>query len=40
MNLRRLNIATFNLLNLNEPGLRMYKDADGWSQDQYDRKID
>jgi len=40
MNLKRLSIATFNLLNLNEPHLPMYNDADGWSEDQYARKID
>lgn len=34
-----VSFTTFNLLNLNEPGLRVYKDADGWSQDEYDRKI-
>jgi hypothetical protein len=39
MKLRSLDIATFNLLNLNEPGLPMYRDSDGWTQDVYDRKI-
>jgi hypothetical protein len=40
MRLRTIDIATFNLLNLNEPGLPLYSDADGWAQDVYDRKID
>lgn len=39
MNLRELSIATFNLYNLNEPGLRLYTDGDGWSQEEYERKI-
>ena len=39
MRLRRLTIATFNLYNLNEPNLPMYRDRQGWSQDEYDRKI-
>jgi endonuclease/exonuclease/phosphatase family metal-dependent hydrolase len=40
MNLRRLSVGTFNLYNLNEPGVPVYTDANGWSQEQYDRKID
>jgi hypothetical protein len=40
MKLRELNIATFNLLNLNEPGLPLYSDEDGWPLDVYERKID
>lgn len=40
MNLNRLSIGTFNLYNLNEPGLALYSDRDGWSQPEYDRKID
>lgn len=39
MNLRKFSVATFNLYNLNEPGLPIYTDRDGWSQDDYDRKI-
>jgi endonuclease/exonuclease/phosphatase family metal-dependent hydrolase len=39
MNLKELAIATFNLYNLNEPGLPLYSDGDGWSQEEYDRKI-
>ena len=37
--MEKFSVATFNLLNLNEPGLPMYKDTQGWSQVQYDRKI-
>lgn len=40
MNLKRVTIGTFNLYNLNEPGLPVYTDQDGWSNDEYDRKID
>jgi hypothetical protein len=38
--LESFQIATFNLLNLNEPGLPVYTDQDGWSQAEYDRKIE
>lgn len=38
MKLSRLTIATFNLYNLNLPGLRIYTGA-GWTQEQYERKI-
>jgi len=37
--MKKFSVATFNLLNLNEPGVPMYNDAAGWSQEQYDRKI-
>jgi endonuclease/exonuclease/phosphatase family metal-dependent hydrolase len=37
---RQLSFATCNLFNLNEPGLRMYRNAAGWSQNEYDLKID
>ena len=40
MKLSQLSIATFNLFNLNEPGLRMYTNQEGWSQEQYDKKIE
>ncbi len=40
MKLDRLTLGTFNLLNLNEPGKAIYTDADGWSQAEYDRKIE
>jgi hypothetical protein len=36
---RTVSFTTFNLYNLNEPGLPIYTDADGWTQDVYDRKI-
>ena len=40
MKLKRLSIGTFNLYNLNEPGLPIYTDESGWSQEEYDLKID
>lgn len=39
MKLKEFSIATFNLYNLNEPGLPMYSDAAGWTQEQYERKL-
>lgn len=39
MTAERLSLTTFNLLNLNEPGLPMYRDRDGWSAAQYALKI-
>lgn len=36
---KTVSFTTFNLFNLNEPGLPIYTDPDGWSQDVYDRKI-
>ncbi len=33
------SVASANLLNLNLPGLRLYRDPDGWSQEDYARKI-
>lgn len=39
MKLRRLSIGTFNLFNLNEPGLPLYG-RDGWTEAQYAAKID
>jgi len=36
----QFSIATMNLYNLNRPGQRIYSDADGWPQDQYDLKIE
>ena len=38
--LRNLSFATSNLFNINEPGLAIYSDTDGWSQDQYDKKVE
>lgn len=34
-----ISFATFNLFNLNRPGLPMYRDRDGWSDAVYRRKI-
>jgi endonuclease/exonuclease/phosphatase family metal-dependent hydrolase len=39
MNLKQISIATFNLYNLNEPGLPVYTDTDGWSDAEYKLKI-
>ena len=39
MKLRTLSIATFNLFNLNEPGLALYTDKDGWAPEEYRKKI-
>jgi predicted extracellular nuclease len=39
MNLRKLSIGTFNLYNLNEPGMPIYSDPNGWTQAEYDLKI-
>ncbi|HKY02301.1 MAG TPA: endonuclease/exonuclease/phosphatase family protein [Burkholderiales bacterium] len=38
MNLKELSIATFNLFNLNEPGLPMYS-VPGWTKTQYELKL-
>ena len=35
----QLDVATYNLYHLHEPGLAIYRDRDGWSQDEYDKKI-
>ncbi len=35
----KVSFASCNLLNLNRPGLRIYRDSDGWSDEQYERKI-
>ncbi len=37
--MKKFSVATFNLYNLNEPGLPMYRNTQGWSHEQYDRKI-
>lgn len=39
MSVRKLSIATCNLYNLNLPGLPIYRDQDGWSEEAYGRKI-
>lgn len=36
----QFTVATFNLYNINQPGLRIYSDADGWDQPAYQRKLD
>jgi endonuclease/exonuclease/phosphatase family metal-dependent hydrolase len=36
---KTVSFTTFNLYNLNEPGLAVYTDKDGWTNDEYDRKI-
>lgn len=36
---RTVSFTSFNLYNLNEPGLPVYTDRDGWTQAEYDRKI-
>lgn len=36
---KTVSFTTFNLYNLNEPGLPMYDNKDGWPQGIYDRKI-
>jgi endonuclease/exonuclease/phosphatase family metal-dependent hydrolase len=38
--MKNFNIANFNLLNLNEPNLPIYRDSDGWSSEQYNKKIE
>ncbi|MGA9117658.1 MAG: endonuclease/exonuclease/phosphatase family protein [Bacteroidota bacterium] len=37
--MKKFSVATFNLFNLNEPGVAIYGNQEGWSQEQYDRKI-
>lgn len=39
MNRSAFSIATFNLYNLNLPGVRMYRDTGGWSQQEFDAKV-
>ena len=39
MNLRELSFATFNLYNLNQPGLPIYTDADGWTEAEHAMKL-
>lgn len=34
-----ISFTTFNLLNLNEPGLPLYKNAKPWTEEQYNKKI-
>lgn len=37
--MKKFSVATFNLFNLNEPGFPMYNGTQGWSPEQYKRKI-
>jgi predicted extracellular nuclease len=39
MSRTKITFATCNLYNLNEPGVRIYSDLNGWSQEEYDKKI-
>lgn len=39
MNLTTFSVATFNLYNLNLPGGPMYRDADGWTEEEYAAKV-
>ncbi|MEL6129013.1 MAG: endonuclease/exonuclease/phosphatase family protein [Cyanobacteria bacterium J06627_3] len=36
----QFTVATFNLYNINRPGLRVYSDSDGWDKEAYQRKLD
>lgn len=40
MDLDRFSVATLNLYNLNLPGRAMYLDQEGWSQAEFDAKVD
>jgi predicted extracellular nuclease len=35
----QLSIASLNLYNINLPGLKIYRDTDGWSVDEYNKKV-
>ena len=37
---KTVSFTSFNLFNLNEPGLAIYSDRDGWDVDVYNRKVD
>lgn len=39
MSLKTISFASFNLLNLDEPGLRMYTDSQGYTQAEADAKL-
>lgn len=39
MKLKTLSLATFNLFNLNEPGLPIYSNHEGWTAEEYAKKI-
>ncbi len=38
-NRTKVSFASFNLYNINLPGLRIYRDADGWDPDAYEKKV-
>lgn len=40
MDYKLITFGTFNLFNLNEPGLPIYTDEGGWSEAEYERKIE
>ena len=40
VNRKTISFASFNLLNLNEPGQRIYNDRDGWPADIFARKVE
>jgi endonuclease/exonuclease/phosphatase family metal-dependent hydrolase len=40
MAVRSISFTTFNLFNLNEPGIPIYADKEGWTKAEYDRKIE
>ena len=35
----QVSFATCNLYNINLPGLKMYDDTDGWSEEEFELKI-
>ncbi len=35
----QVSFGSFNLLNINRPGFRIYRDRDGWDQATYDKKV-
>lgn len=37
---KQVSFATSNLYNINEPGLAIYSDTDGWTPEQYQKKVD
>jgi len=37
--LKKLSFASSNLYNINEPGIAIYSDTDGWTKEEYDKKV-
>ena len=37
---KQLSFGTCNLFNINEPGLPMYRNTAGWTEEEYDKKVD